>query len=69
MGRYRLHTGDDYADFTIEQRLSQMPEYWALVKYLENKGLLDRDEFWEVLTEVCAKDVKTAKQLVNDQDD
>lgn len=69
MGRYRLYTGDDYADFTIEQRLSQMPEYWALVKYLENKGLLDRDEFWEVLTEVCAKDVKTAKQLVNDQDD
>lgn len=46
-----------------------MPEYWALVKYLENKGLLDRGEFWEVLTEVCAKDVETAKKLVNDQDD
>lgn len=69
MGSYRLNTGDTYADFTIEQRLSRAPEYWALVKYLENKGLLDREEFWEVLNEVCAKDVKIAESLINDQDD
>jgi len=38
---FKIQTEGEYADFTIEQRLSQLPEFWALVSYLEAKGLGD----------------------------
>lgn len=61
---FRMHTENAYANYSIEQRLSLMPEFWALIKYLERKGLLDRKEFWDTLNEVCAKDVETVNSIV-----
>lgn len=59
----RIDTGNPYADPTIEHRLSQLPEFWALVTYLEAKGLLDREEFFECLNQKCKAGVVTADIL------
>ncbi len=58
---FKIQTGDEYADFAIEQRLSQLPEFWALVAYLEAKGLLDRAEFYDCLNQKCKQGVVAAK--------
>ena len=57
---FRIETGNEYADFAIEQRLSQLPEFWALVAYLEAKGLLDRGEFYDCLNQKCKQGVAAA---------
>lgn len=64
---FRMHTDNAYANYLIEQRLSLVPEFWALIKYLERKGLLDREEFWETLNEVCAEDLETVNSIVRQQ--
>lgn len=56
----KINTGNEYADFTIEHRLSQSPEFWALVAYLESKGVLDRKEFYDCLNQKCSQHVTTA---------
>lgn len=69
MDDFKLNTGDAYADRIIEQRLSQIPEYWALIEYLEKKGILDRKEFWELLNQKCAQHVVTANLIARDLQD
>lgn len=59
----RIDTGNPYADLTIEHRLAQLPEFWALVAYLEAKGLLDRREFYDCLNQKCKAGVATANIL------
>lgn len=46
-----------------------MPEYWALVEYLEKKGLLERAEFFEVLNQKCTQAVVTANILRREDDE
>ena len=58
---FKVDTGNHYADFEIEQRLSQLPEFWALVAYLEAKGVLDRTEFYDCLNQKCKQGVVTAE--------
>lgn len=58
-----IDTGDPYADLTIEHRLSQLPEFWALIAYFEAKGLLDRKEFFDCLNQKCKAGVVTANLL------
>ncbi len=50
-------------------RLALMPEYWALVEYLEKKGLLERAEFFEVLNQKCTQAVVTANILRREDDE
>lgn len=57
---FKIETGNEYADFAIEQRLSQLPEFWALVAYLESKGVLDRGEFYDCLNQKCKQGVAAA---------
>lgn len=64
----KLNTGDPYADFDIEHRLARLPEFWALVSYLEGKGVLDRGEFLDCLNQKCAQLVSTAKILKREED-
>jgi hypothetical protein len=66
---FRVDTGDVYADAMIERRLSQSFEFWALVDYLEEKGLLDRSDFLEHLSKSCAQYVSTVKIAHRSQDD
>lgn len=56
----KIDTGNPYADLSIEHRISQLPEFWALVSYLEAKGVLDREEFYDCLNEKCKQAVATA---------
>lgn len=67
MDDFRLNTGNAYADITLTHKLALMPEYWALVEYLEKKGLLDRAEFFEVLNQKCTQAVVTANILSREE--
>ena len=58
-----IDTGDPYADLLTEHRLSQLPEFWALVAYLEYKGVLNRSEFYDCLNQKCKSMVTTATIL------
>lgn len=40
-----LSTGNAVADRLNATRLSMQPEYWALIDYLIEKGVLDEKEF------------------------
>lgn len=42
-----LKTGNAFVDHMNAARLSMMPEFWALVCYLEEKGVVDGKEFLE----------------------
>ncbi len=64
-----IKTGDDFADAMIERKLSQSFEFWALVDYLESKGMLDRDEFLKHLSDSCSRYVSTVKIAHRSQDD
>lgn len=63
----RIDTGNPYADLSIEHRLSQLPELWALVAYLEAKGVLDRREFNDCLNQKCKEAVATANILKREE--
>lgn len=69
MSEFRVNTGDVYADAMIERHLSQSFEFWALVDYLEEKGLLDRADFLEQFSKSCAQYVSTVKIAHRSQDD
>lgn len=68
MDDFELHTGDAFADITLTHRLAQIPEFWALVEYLEKKGVLDRAEFWETLNQKCTQHVTTANLLARERE-
>lgn len=59
----KIDTGNPYADLEIEHRLAHLPEFWALVAYLEFKGILDRKEFYDCLNQKCTQGVMTANIL------
>lgn len=64
-----LISGNDFADSMLERRLSQAPEYWALIDYLESQGVLNREEFLKFLVAGCerfVKDVEEARVSTND---
>lgn len=44
-----ISTGSPVADNFIRKKVSDDITAWALVSYLESKGLLNRDEFWDIL--------------------
>lgn len=64
-----LISGNGFADSMLERRLSQAPEYWALIDYLEAQGVLNRDEFLKFLVSGCerfVKDVEEARTSTNE---
>lgn len=65
----KIDTGNPYADLSIEHRISQLPEFWALVSYLEAKGVLDREEFYDCLNEKCKQAVATTTLLSRESQD
>lgn len=65
----KIDTGNPYADLSIEHRISQLPEFWALVSYLEAKGVLDREEFYDCLNEKRKQAVATATLLSRESQD
>ncbi len=69
MDDFALNTGNAYADVTMTHKLALKPEYWALVEYLEKKGVLDRAEFFEVLNQKCTQAVVTANILRREADE
>lgn len=69
MSEFRVNTGDVYADAMIERHLSQSFEFWALVDYLDEKGLIDRVDFLERCSKSCAQYVSTVKISHRSQDD
>ena len=64
-----IDTGDAYADISTEHRLSQLPEFWALVAYLEHKGVLDREEFYDCLNQKCKSMVTMSNILMRERTD
>ena len=58
-----LKTGNGFADYLNVTRLSLMPEYWALVDYLEKKGVIDGKEFMAFLGRNLKTQVITAEHL------
>lgn len=58
-----LKTGNAFADYINMTRLSMMPEFWALVDYLEKKGVIDGDEFMEYLGRNFKTQVITAEHV------
>lgn len=50
-----LKTGNGFADYLNVTRLSLMPEYWALVDYLEQKGVIDGKEFMAFWVEISKR--------------
>ena len=56
-------TGNGFADYLNVTRLSLMPEYWALVDYLEQKGVIDGKEFMAFLGRNLKTQVITAEHL------
>lgn len=69
MEDFKLNTGDIFADAALEKRLADSPEFWALVSYFEKKGLLDRADFLEFLSESCGSYVKIVNQAHQMPDD
>lgn len=49
MCELHLNSGNPYADAMLDRRMAEAPEYWALVDFLAEKGVLNRDEFMEFL--------------------
>lgn len=58
-----LKTGNAFVDHMNATRLSMMPEFWALVCYLEEKGSVDSKEFLEYLGKIFKAQVITAEHL------
>lgn len=52
-----INTGNIYADSALRQKIVDDLLGWAIVEYLERKGLLNRAEFWDILNEVCRRHV------------
>lgn len=49
MSDFRMESGNSFADAILERRLASAPEYWALVDFLAESGVLDREKFKEYL--------------------
>ena len=49
MDDFKLRSGNDFADAVLEKRLTNSPEFWALVDFLAENGVLDREKFKEFL--------------------
>lgn len=63
MSDFRVNTGNVYADAMIERRIGMSPEYWALIDYLEIKGLLDREEFLAFFSKSAATFVEAVTRV------
>lgn len=48
-----ISTGNPVADTFFRRQIVDDVGLLALVSYLESKGLLDRDEFWDFLNIEC----------------
>lgn len=49
MNDFNMGSGNGFADAMLERRLTNAPEYWALVDFLAESGVLDREKFKEFL--------------------
>lgn len=59
---HTLSTGEPGVDLLNEVRLSMQPEYWALIDYLSEKGVLDELEFAEFLGRHFKAQIASARE-------
>lgn len=69
LSEFQLHTGDPFADAALEKRLADSPEYWALIDYLEVRGVIDRADFLGFLSRSCTDYVKVVNRAHQSLDD
>lgn len=69
MSDFRVDTGNIFADAMIERRIGMSPEYWALVDYLEMKGVLDREEFLAFFSDSASTYVQAVIRAHREVDD
>ena len=69
MRELNLDSGNLYADAMLDRKMAEAPEYWALVDYLAEKGILDRNDFMEFLLCRLEEHVRIVTQVRGSCDD
>ncbi|GAA6386455.1 hypothetical protein I310019A7_24460 [Lawsonibacter asaccharolyticus] len=69
MNDFRMESGNGFADAILERRLASTPEYWALVDFLSESGVLDREKFKEFLLRHLEEYVDIVTQTRDARDD
>ncbi len=69
MRDFKMGSGNGFADARLERRLANAPEYWALVDFLAESGVLDREKFKEFLLRHLEEYVDTVTQVYAERDD
>ena len=64
---HEMSTGNAGVDHLNTSRLSLQPEYWALIDYLAEKGILDEKEFAVYLGRHFKAQVATAERLSQEE--
>ena len=64
---HEMSTGNAGVDHLNIIRLSLQPEYWALIDYLAEKGILDEKEFAVYLGRHFKAQVATAERLSQEE--
>ncbi len=64
---HEMSTGNAGVDQLNSIRLSMQPEYWALIDYLVEKGILDEDEFAVFLGKHFKAQVAIAERLSQEE--
>jgi hypothetical protein len=64
---HEMSTGNAGVDQINTIRLSLQPEYWALIDYLAEKGILDEKEFAVYLGRHFKAQVATAERLSQEE--
>lgn len=62
-----MSTGNAVADHLNITRLSMQPEYWALIDYLVEKGVLDEREFAAFLGRHFKAQVAAAEHIAQER--
>lgn len=64
---HEMSSGDAGVDQLNIARLGMQPEYWALVDYLVEKGVLNEEEFAEFLGRHFKAQVEAAARVAREQ--
>ena len=64
---HELSTGNAGVDHLTTIRLSMQPEYWALIDYLVEKGILDEKEFSAFLGRHFKAQVSVAERFAQEK--
>lgn len=65
---HEMSTGSAGVDHLNTIRLSMQPEYWALIDYLSEKGILNEKEFAEYLGRHFKAQIAAAERVAPKQD-